>query len=148
MESNHWWVWMIIAAFFVVGEIFTAGFFLLCFGIGAAAAGFIALFGLGMVWQLSAFVIVSFVLFAVSRKFANRISKEQPPGIGADRFVGKECVVLEQINNLDNTGRVRMGKEEWRAESDTGDNISAGVKVVVTHLSGTHLVVKPIGEGD
>ena len=71
MESNYWWVWMIIAAFFIVGEIFTAGFFLLCFGIGAAVAGFIALFGLGMVWQLTAFVIVSFVLFAVSRKFAS-----------------------------------------------------------------------------
>ena len=59
METNYWWVWMIIAAFFIVGEIFTAGFFLLCFGIGAAAAGFIALFDLGMVWQLTAFVIVS-----------------------------------------------------------------------------------------
>jgi membrane protein implicated in regulation of membrane protease activity len=148
MESNYWWVWMIIAAFFIVSEIFTAGFFLLCFGIGAAAAGLIALFGSGMAWQLVTFVIVSFVLFAVSRRFANRVSDAQPPGIGADRFIGRECVVLEEINNLDDTGRVRMGKEEWRAESDTGENIARGTKVTVTHLSGTHLVVKPIEEGE
>jgi membrane protein implicated in regulation of membrane protease activity len=148
MESNYWWIWMIIAAFFIVSEIFTAGFFLLCFGIGAAAAGLIALLGSGMVWQLVTFVVVSFVLFAVSRKFANRVSNEQPPGIGADRFIGEECVVLVAINNLNDTGRVRMGKEEWRAESDTGVDIPSGTKVTVTRLSGTHLVVKPIEEGE
>jgi membrane protein implicated in regulation of membrane protease activity len=148
MESNYWWIWMIIAAFFIVSEIFTAGFFLLCFGIGAAAAGLIAWLGAGMMWQLGVFIVVSFVTFAVSRKFANRISKEQPPGIGADRFIGKECVVLEEINNLDNTGRVRMGKEEWRAESDSSENIAASIKVVVVRLSGTHLVVKSLEEGE
>ena len=148
MESNYWWIWMIIAAFFLVSEIFTAGFFLLCFGIGAAAAGLIALFGAGMLWQLGVFIVVSFITFAASRKFANRVSKDQPPGIGADRFIGKECVVLEEINNMDNTGRVRMGKEEWRAESESGQNIPTGTKVVVVRLSGTHLVVKPIAEGE
>ena len=30
MELNFWWIWMIMAAVFIVGEIFTAGFFLLC----------------------------------------------------------------------------------------------------------------------
>jgi membrane protein implicated in regulation of membrane protease activity len=148
MESNYWWIWMIIAAFFIVSEIFTAGFFLLCFGIGAAAAGLIALIGSGMLWQLVVFVIVSFVTFAASRKFANRISKEQPPGIGADRFIGKECVVLVDINNQDNTGRVRLGTEEWRATSDAGDIIAKGTKVVVKSLSGTRLVVGPIAEGE
>jgi membrane protein implicated in regulation of membrane protease activity len=41
-----------------------------------------------------------------------------------------------------------MGKEEWRAESDNGDPIEAGTKVTVTRLSGTHLVVKPVEEGE
>ena len=48
MELNYWWIWMILAALFVVGEIFTAGFFLLWFGIGAAVSGVIALLGLGI----------------------------------------------------------------------------------------------------
>ena len=39
MPENFWWVWIIFAALFIVGEIFTAAFFLLWFGVGAAVAG-------------------------------------------------------------------------------------------------------------
>ncbi len=146
MAVKIWWVWMIIAAIFVVGEIFTMGFFLLWFGIGALAAGILALAGLSIGWQLAAFVVVSGILFAVSRRFAERFSKKQPPGIGADRFIGLEGVVLEEIDNIKDTGRVRLQKEEWRAESDSGEVISAGKRVKVTRLAGTHLVVNIVKE--
>jgi membrane protein implicated in regulation of membrane protease activity len=145
---NYWWAWMILAALFIVGEIFTAGFFLLPIGIGAAIAGLVALLGGNTIWQLVVFVVASFILFLVSRRFAQKVTKEQPPGIGADRFIGEECVVLENIDNLSDTGRVRMGKEEWRAESDSGSEITKGTKVTVVRLSGTHLVVKPVEEGE
>jgi membrane protein implicated in regulation of membrane protease activity len=148
MGSSLWLVWFILAAFFIVAEIFTAGFFLFWFGIGAAVGGLLALFGLGLAWQLIGFIAVSLILFLGSRRFADRFSKEQPPGIGADRFVGKECVVLEEIRNRDNTGRVRMGSEEWRAESDSGETIPQGTRVRVTRTSGAHLVVERLGEGD
>ena len=147
MEFNYWWIWMILAALFVVGEIFTAGFFLLWFGIGAAVAGVIALLGFGMVWQMAAFIILSILLFSVSRRFADRVTKEQPPGIGANRMIGMECLVLDAIDNSENTGRVRMAREEWRAESDSGERIAEGTRVQVTRINGTHLVVKPIQEG-
>jgi membrane protein implicated in regulation of membrane protease activity len=146
--ENYWWAWMILAALFIVGEIFTAGFFLLPIGIGAAIAGLVALLGGNTAWQLVVFVVASFVLFLVSRRFAQRVTKEQPPGVGADRFIGEECVVLEKISNLDDAGRVRMGKEEWRAESHNEGEIAAGTKVTVVRLSGTHLVVKPVEEGE
>jgi membrane protein implicated in regulation of membrane protease activity len=148
METNYWWAWMVLAAVFIIGEILTAGFFLMCFGIGAIVAGLLALFGANMIWQLIVFIAISLVLFLVSRRFADRISKEQPPGIGADRFVGKECVVLEEVDNHRNTGRVRMDREEWRAESEGNESIPEGCKVVVTRLDGSHLVVRKTGEGD
>ena len=148
MPVKFWWIWIAIAAVFAVGEIFTAGFFLLWFGIGAIIAGTLALLGFGIGWQWAAFVIVSGVLFAISRRFAERFTKKQPPGIGADRFIGKKGVVLENINNIENTGRVRIDKEEWRADSDTGEIITAGTKVIVTRLDGTHLVVKVLKEGE
>jgi membrane protein implicated in regulation of membrane protease activity len=146
--ENYWWAWMIVAALFIVGEIFTAGFFLLPIGIGAAIAGLIALLGGGTVWQLAVFVVASLILFLISRRFAERVSKEQPPGIGADRFIGEECVVLEDVDNLHDTGRVRMEKEEWRAKSDTDAILKVGMLVTVVRLSGTHLVVKPIEQGE
>lgn len=146
--ENYWWAWMILAALFIVGEIFTAGFFLLPIGIGAAAAGLVALLGGNTIWQLVVFVVASFILFLVSRRFAQRVTKEQPPGIGADRFIGQKCVVLEAINNLEDTGRVRMGKEEWRAESAGDGQIDRGTEVTVVRLSGTHLVVEPVAKGE
>jgi len=148
MTVNIWWVWMVIAALFVIGEIFTAGFFLLWFGIGAAVAGILALLGLGAGWQWGTFIVVSGVLFGVSRRFAERFTKKQPPGIGADRFVGKKGVVLEEVDNVKNTGRVRIDKEEWRADSDTGEVIPVGKMVRVARLDGTHLVVETLKEGE
>lgn len=146
MIIKIWWIWMALAAVFVVGEMFTAGFFLLWFGVGAAAAGAFALLGLSFPWQLAAFVVVSGVMLAVSRRFADRFSKKQPPGIGADRFIGLKGLVLEEIDNATNTGQVRLQKEEWRADSATGEVIPVGARVEVVRLDGTHLVVKRIEE--
>ena len=142
MEFEIWWIWMALAALFIVGEIFTQGFFLLWFGIGAAVAGLLAILGLAVGWQLGAFVVVSGVLFVVSRRFAEKISKKQPPGIGGDRFVRLEGIVLEEIDNVKNTGRVRVQKDEWRADSETGEIIPEGERIIVTRLDGTHMVVK------
>jgi membrane protein implicated in regulation of membrane protease activity len=146
MVFKIWWIWMALAAAFVVGEMFTAGFFLLWFGVGAAAAGLLALLGLSFPWQLGAFVVVSGVLLGVSRRFADRFSKKQPPGIGADRFIGLKGLVLEEIDSAVNTGRVRLQKEEWRADSDGDAVIPVGARVEVVRLDGTHLVVKRVEE--
>ncbi|UCE19105.1 MAG: NfeD family protein [Gemmatimonadota bacterium] len=148
MAIEAWWLWMALAAIFIVGEIFTAGFFILWFGIGALVAGILALLGLGAVWQWGGFVVVSGVLFAVSRKFADRFTKKQPPGVGADRFVGKVGTVLEEIDNMKNTGRVRLDREEWRAESETGDILPEGAQVKVIRLDGVHLIVTFAKEGE
>ncbi len=147
MPGNFWWIWLVIAAFFIIAEVFSTGFFILWFGIGAAVAGILALLGVSIVWQWVAFVIVSGVLFIVSRRFAERFTKKQPPGIGADRFVGKIGIVLEEISNVENVGRVRIDKDVWRADSETDVAIPKGTKVIVTRLDGTHLVVRVHTQG-
>ncbi|NIO27850.1 MAG: NfeD family protein [Candidatus Latescibacteria bacterium] len=148
MPAEYWWIWMIFAGLLIVGEIFTFGFFLLPFGIGAIVTGLVALAGFGEIAQWVAFIVVSTVLFAVSRLFADRFSKEQPPGIGADRFTGQRCIVLEEINNAQGTGRIRLGQEEWRADSASGDIIPPGTTVLVTGVNGTHLLVNRVEEGE
>lgn len=139
---------MIIAAAFIITEIFTPGFFLLWFGIGAAVAGTLALIGLGMGWQWGAFVCISFALFVVSRRFAERFTKKQPLGIGADRFIGEKGVVIEEIDNIKNTGIVKIRNDNWRADSGTDGVIPAGARVEVTKIVGTHLVVRILKEGE
>jgi membrane protein implicated in regulation of membrane protease activity len=146
VEFRIWWLWMGLAAVFAVGEIFTEGFFLLWFAIGAAVGGVLAILGLGGVWQWAAFVVVSGALLAVSRRFAERFTSKQPPGIGADRFIGKRGLVIEEIDEVGNTGRARIDKEEWRADSDTGETIPVGARIEVIRLEGTHVVVRPLKE--
>jgi len=146
MFENYWWLWMAIAAVFIVGEIFTAGFFLLWFGVGAIVAGLLCLAGFKMVWQLAVFVVLSTVLFAWSRKLGNRMAGKQP-GIGADRLVGEECVVLESIDGGANSGLVRRAEEQWRAMSATGETLAVGRRVKVVEVKGTRLVVSPMEEG-
>jgi len=147
MTKIIWIIWFVFAAIFIVGEILTAGFFLLWFGIGAAVAGIFAILGFNAGWQWGAFIVVSGILFAISRRFAEKFTQKQPPGIGADRFIGEVGVVLEEIDNIKNTGRVRIEKEEWRADSDSGEIIKEGEKVKVVRMDGTHVVVKIIEEG-
>lgn len=148
MEVEHvWWIWAAFAAIFIIAEIFTAGFFVVWFGIGAAVAAILAFLGLGGGWQWAAFVVVSGVLFATSRKFAERITPKQPPGIGADRFIGRKGVVLEEINNIQNTGHVRIDKEDWRAESESDEVITVGKRIEVVGIEGTHLIVRVVEEG-
>ena len=148
MEFHVWMLWLGLAALCIIGEIFTAGFFLLWFGIGAGVACLMAVLGVGIVWQWIGFILVSGVLFAISRKFAERITKKQPQGIGADRAIGKRGIVLEEIDNAKNTGRVRVEKEEWNADSKTGEVIKTNTRVVVTHVEGAHLIVQKDEEGD
>ncbi|MFP3868805.1 MAG: NfeD family protein [Desulfobacteraceae bacterium] len=148
MHADLWWVWMVLAGIFLVGELFTAGFFLLWFAIGAAVAGLLAWWGPGLAWQILTFALVTGILLAFSRQLADKISKKQPSDIGADRFTGQYGIVTEEIDNLRNTGKVRVKQDEWRADSATGENIALDTLVKVVRLEGTHLVVRPNSKGD
>ena len=135
------WIWVVLAAAFTIAEIFTAGFFLLPFGIGAAVAGAMAYFGIALGWQWAGFLIVSIALLLSLRRFADRVTHEPPERMGADRLIGKRGVVIEGIEPGDGAGRVRIEREEWRADSLGLEPIQAGEHVIVDRIVGTHLVV-------
>jgi membrane protein implicated in regulation of membrane protease activity len=141
---SEWILWLCVAAVLAIGEIITEGFFLAWFAIGAGVASVAAYLGLSAGWQWGLFLLTSAILLGFSRRFAEKFTKAQPPGIGADRYSGKIGVVLEEVNNLQNTGRVRIDKDEWRADSSTDRIIPTGEKVKIIGLDGTHLVVESI----
>jgi len=138
------WFWVILTAVLVVGEIFTAGFFLLPFAVGALVAALLAGMGVAVAWQWAAFVVVSVITLLLLKRFADRVTRDaEPLNVAADRVIGRIGVVLEQVNPHGITGRVRLGTEEWRAESDSEESIPAGAAVEVLRIDGTHLVVRP-----
>jgi len=146
---DQWfWVWTVLAAVLFVGEIFTAGFFLLPFGIGAAIAAGLNWLGLGLGWQWTVFLGVSVIALAALRPLSDRITHEPPEKMGADRLLGKTGQVIETIEPGDGAGRIRIEREEWRADSADGARIAEGAAVVVEKIVGTHLVVRPAAHAD
>ncbi len=140
------WIWLGVAGLFAVGEMSSAGtFFLLPFAIGAVVATVLAFAGADVAVQWAAFVAVSAVAFAAFRPLARRLdADERHEGIGARRWIGQHAKVLTEIPaGADETGLVRIGREEWRAGSLDGSAIPAGTAVRVVDVVGTRLVVWP-----
>ena len=137
------WFWVILSALLIVGEIYTAGFFILPFSIGAAFAAAVAWFGGGLVWQWAVFLVVSVGLLLPLKRFADRVTPESPIAVAADRMIGKIGVVIEEVKPHGVTGRVRMGSEEWRAAADGEQSIAVDTPIEVLRVDGTHVVVRP-----
>ena len=141
------WIWLGTVVVFVLGEAATAGtFFLLPFGVGAAAAAVLAFAGVGVGLEWLAFVAVSAASVAALRPLAKRLDSGLPVvGVGAKRWQGETAVVLQPIPaGAAETGLVRVGREEWRAESVDGSAIAEGTVVRVVDVIGTRLRVWPV----
>lgn len=138
------WGWLALGLIFLVAEIFTSGFVLACFGVGALAACGMAFLDFGLGWQLAVFVVVSTAAVLASRRFAERVTGMQAEGVGVDRVIGKHGRVIERIDPGEAAGRVRVDVEEWRAESVTGEAIEVGTQVEILGVEGTRLRVRPL----
>ena len=147
VDNETWrWVWTLFALAMGIGEIFTAGFFLLPFAIGAAAAAVTAWLGVALAAQWLVFFGVSAIAFAYLRKFIDRQDDQVQPRIGANRWLDATGVVLQDIDPHSGYGMVRIDTEEWRAMSEDGTAITAGTRIIVTDVQGSRLVVTPLGE--
>ncbi|MCZ7629754.1 MAG: NfeD family protein [Microthrixaceae bacterium] len=93
-------------------------------------------------------MVASTAMFAALRPIARRLNQsDQDEGIGARRLVGARALVLEDIPE-DDSGLVRVDREQWRAESMDQTRIPAGATVTVAEVRGTRVVVTaehPVG---
>src|SRR5207237_1517828 len=67
MEDYIWIIWVVLGVVLMVAELFTPGFVLLWFGIGAIAAALMSLAGFGYPLQFLVFFVVSMALTVASR---------------------------------------------------------------------------------
>ena len=142
---NVWFfIWSVLALVLFVGEIFTAGFFMLPFGIGAAVAALLAFFDIDVIWQTLAFTIVSTLSFLLLRRFVDRLTHEPPEKMGVDRLIGKQGVVIEELTPDSPVGLIRVEREKWRADAPGEGQVAVGTSVEVERVEGTHLVVRVV----
>lgn len=141
-------IWLAAAAVFGIGEMILAGsFFLLPFAAGALSASVVSLFGLHFIVSWITFLVVSVAAFFAMRPLARRLVENAPEiaGVGANRLMGASGVVMAPISATPgDAGLVRVGTEEWRADTHPGIALSAGSKVRVVEVQGTRLVVEPV----
>ncbi len=134
-------IWIALAALFFIGEMLTTGFFLLWFGVGASVSAVLNYLGFDPLVQFVAFIIISLVLIGISRPFAKRITKDSPKKAAADRLIGKEALVIEEVAPHKG-GMVKIDGDIWKAVA--AQTIAGGETVNIEGIEGTKLVVKPI----
>lgn len=134
-------VFLVLGLGLCIAEIVAPGLVLLPFGIGAVIASLTGFVGADPWVQAVVFVVASTTMFAALRPIARRLNQsDQDEGVGARRLVGARAVVLEDIP-ADDSGLVRVDREQWRAESMDQTRIPAGTPVTVAEVRGTRVVV-------
>lgn len=147
MQELLFWAWIILALIFLIAEIFTVSFFISCFAVGSFAAALVAFFFPATFGgQMGAFLVGSGVALALSRSFADRITGRQTEEFGVDRLIGKRGIVIEAIDSVSGRGRIRVNREEWRADVPGTLRLEVGQTVEVIEVDGTHLVVRSISD--
>lgn len=149
-DPDNWrYIWIVVSIAFVVAEIAAVGtFFLLAFGLGAAAAAIAAFAGANLLAQWLVFAVVSTISVALIWPLRRRFNAPgDNPQVGATRFAGREATVLAEIpGGVHETGLVRFDREEWRAETASHSSVPVGAVVRVLSVEGTRLVVEPTDE--
>src|SRR6059058_2207332 len=151
MESYLWIFWAILGAILIVAEIFTTGFVLLWFGIGALAAGLAGLLGVhSIIVQFLIFAIVSIALTTASRTiFVNYFSNEKSGGdlkTGMDSLPGKIGTVVSSSRGAMNEGAVKVFGSTWTAYPVEGEEpLEAGDRVEVERVAGASIYVRRVG---
>ena len=154
MADWFWVLWCILGAILIVAEIFTSGFVLFWFGIGALAAAFAGFIGIdSLVIQFLIFAGVSTALTAASRTiFINYFSRERTGDSlrsGVDAMPGKIGTVVSSSKGALNEGAVKVFGSTWTAYPAPGEApLEAGERVSVERIEGASIYVRRIAAGE
>ena len=134
--------WLVVFILLILIELATMGLTTIWFA-GGAVAGFVAsMLGANVVIQAAAFFAVSILLLFFTRPFAVRYINSNKTKTNVDGLIGQEALVLEEINNIRETGRARLEGKEWTARSMNDTVIPKDTVVTVERIEGVKLIVK------
>lgn len=138
-------VWLIALVLLLIIEVLTMGLTTIWFAGGAFVAMLMALAGMPVYLQIVAFLLVSLVLLFCTRPLAVNFFNRDRVKTNIDDLVGKQAIVLTQINNLKGTGQVNLNGMEWSARAYEDEiTIPAGAVVMVKEIQGVKLMVEEV----
>ena len=141
-------MWLILLACFLVVEAITVGLTTIWFAGGALVAAIASGLGAGILIQWVLFLIVSLALLICTRPMAVRYMNKGVPKTNVNSLIGERAVVIQKINNLEQTGQVRINDIEWMARTSSDEvTIPEHAIVTIEDVQGVKLIVKEETEG-
>lgn len=133
-------IWLIAGVVALLFDLLAGTLFMLWVGGGCFVAALVAWLVPGIVWApWAAFVVTTGVLLYLGRPLAARFQQKRLVPSNVDAMVGREAIVLETIDPVENTGRVRVESDEWRARAD--ERIEVGERVCILGVEGATVLV-------
>ena len=140
MQTSYW---LILFVVLLIVEIFTMGLTTIWFAAGALAAFLVGMLGLGLPVQAATFIVVSVILFVVTRPIAVRFFNQEREKTNVEGLIGQQGLVKQDIDTLQATGQVEVRGQEWSARTEAPDGqILKGTTVVVDGIQGVRLIVR------
>ena len=135
--------WLLLAALFIVLEIISLGLTTIWFAGGAFIAAIASLFRAPFAVQVILFLVVSAVLLFFTRPLAVKYFNKDRVRTNAESLVGRQAIVISEIDNLQGIGQVNVGGMEWSARTkEDGVKIPVGTVTTVLAINGVKLVVE------
>ena len=136
-------IWLGILAVLLVIEAITAGLTTIWFAGGALIAAIASYVGAGVMAQILLFLCISLVLLIFTRPVAMKYFNKETIQTNANSLIRKKAVVIQDIDNLAQTGQVRINDSEWTARTaDDSQKIGKGAVVLIEEIRGVKLIVK------
>jgi len=138
--------WLGLMILFLIVEASTVGLVSIWFAAGALVALIAGMIGAPLWLQVVLFLVVSGVMIALLRPLTRKYIAPKKTAMNADRHVGRICLVQETIDDLRDSGAVKLDGVIWTARTGTDEVIPVGEKVCVLKLEGAKLYVERVKE--
>ena len=146
-ESLQKIIWLVLLLLFAGFEAISVGLTSIWFAAGALCALIAALLG-GQLWvQITLFLAVSALCLLAVRPLARRLLNSRVEPTNADRVIGEQAQVTEDIDNIHGKGAVVIRGVAWTARSEDGTPVPAGTLVKVLRIEGVKVFVERLPAG-
>ena len=141
-------VWLVLLVVLVVIELVTMGLTTIWFAGGALAAALISIPGTPIALQIFVFLVVSAILLCFTRPVAVKYFNKDRIRTNVESMIGRQAIVISEINNIEGVGQVNTGGMEWSARSSYHNIVlPVGAVVTVLGVDGVKLIVEERKEG-
>ena len=139
---TYFWLGLIVVL--VIVEAATIALTTIWFALGAVFALILSCIqGVSEMTQVLVFVVVSAVSLWLLRPIARRHLTGKKEATNADRVINQIGVVLEDVDNLNEAGAVKVDGKIWTARAYTGEVIPKDTRVRILFIEGVKLIVEP-----